>query len=328
MIKALVYIQIVFSVTMAISLQNDTCSQFEVIGPYLAWRDNEIIENKIIIADPTDDTEENDFALKISGENVTVRNVIIYHASNAMGIYGWKPHGLTIENVQVIAYGNEWGAQACPSRSPLSGYDCSNIKIYYAENLVMNNVHVENGSRGVSLVGCENAVLDGIVAKNVRGPFPAGQCVQIGYGHGSTLTRFTCINELDIAWPEDSISIYRSSDVLVSDGVIEGSNAPTGICLMFEGSDPDVHNGTIENVEARYCQGCFSGYPIDGLTERNLTCASPVCKSDEPMRGGKDYVNMWTAGDNIRDGVYASDINVTDSFYYDPCDSSEGRIYW
>ena len=176
MLRALLYIQMVFQVTMAISLKDeiDTCSEFEVIGPYLAWRDNEIIENKIIIADPTDDTGENDFALKISGDNVTLRNVIIYHASNAMGIYAWRPVNLQMENVQVIAYGNEWGAQACPSRSPMSGYDCSNIKIYYGENLKMNNIYVENGSRGVSLVGCENAVLDGIVAKNVRGPFPAG----------------------------------------------------------------------------------------------------------------------------------------------------------
>ena len=97
---------------------------------------------------------------------------------------------------------------------------------------------------------------------------------------------------------------------------------------MFEGSDPDVTEGLIENVEARYCQGCFSGYPIKGLTQKGNICASPVCRSDEPMRGGKDYVNMWTAGDNIRDGVYASNIEVTDSYYYDPCDESEGRIYW
>ena len=91
------------------------------------------------------------------------------------------------------------------------------------------------------------------MAKNVRGPFPAGQCVQMGYSDGGSLTNFTCINELNISWPEDSISIYRSSNVEVTNGVIEGSNAPTGICLMFEGSKTDVHGGLIENVEARYC---------------------------------------------------------------------------
>ena len=37
---------------------------------------------------------------------------------------------------------------------------------------------------------------------------------------------------------------------------------------------------------------------------------------------------MWTAGDNVRDGVYAADILVEDSYYYDGCDESEGRVYW
>lgn len=152
--------------------------------------------------------------------------------------------------------------------------------------------------------------------------------MQIGKSDGSSLTDFYCHNDLEIAWPEDSISIYRSSDVPVTNGVIEGSNAPTGICLMYEGSATGVSNGRIENVEARYCQGCFSGYPIEGLYQRNNTCASPVCRSDDPPRGGKDYVNMWTAGDNVRDGVYGSDIDVDESYYYDPCDESEGRIYW
>ena len=93
----------------------------------------------------------------------------------------------------------------------------------------------------------------GIVNMNVRGPFPAGQCIQIGKSDGSTLDNFYCHNDLDIAWPEDSISIYRSSDVPVTNGVVEGSNAPTGICVMFEGSATGVSNGRIENVEARYC---------------------------------------------------------------------------
>ena len=81
--------------------------------------------------------------------------------------------------------------------------------------------------------------------KNVRGPFPAGQCVQMGYSDNTTLDNFTCINDLEIAWPEDSISAYRSSNISITNGVVEGSNAPTGICVMFEGSDPDVHDGLI-----------------------------------------------------------------------------------
>lgn len=54
----------------------------------------------IIYAEPTsENASKNDYALKISKENVTVRNVIIYHAANGMGIFGWKPNNLTLENV-------------------------------------------------------------------------------------------------------------------------------------------------------------------------------------------------------------------------------------
>ena len=140
--------------------------------------DGQEIKNLIIYADPTgEEASDNDYALKITKDNVIVRNVIIYHAVNGMGIYGWKPNNLTLENVQVIAYGNEWGAQPCPTRKPFSGYDCTNIKIYYSEGLTINNVQVENGSRGISLVGCPEAQLTNILARNVRGPFPAGQCI-------------------------------------------------------------------------------------------------------------------------------------------------------
>ena len=178
------------------------------------------------------------------------------------------------------------------------------------------------------MVGCPGAQLTNIVARNVRGPFPAGQCVQVGYSDGAVLDNFFCQNDIDVAWPEDSISAYRSSDVEITNGVVEGSNAPTGICVMYEGSSHEAQGGLIQNVEARYCQGCFSGYPISGLYQTGNTCAAPVCKSTEPLRGGKDFVNLWTAGDNVRDGVYASDITVADSWYYKPCDESEGRLYW
>ena len=167
-----------------------------------------------------------------------------------------------------------------------------------------------------------------IVARNVRGPFPAGQCVQVGYSDGAVLDNFFCQNDIDTAWPEDSISAYRSSDVEITNGVVEGSNAPTGICVMFEGSSHTTHGGLIQNVEARYCQGCFSGYPANGLYQTGNTCAAPICQSDDPLRGGKPWVNLWTAGDNVRDEVYAANITVTDSKYFAPCAEDEGRLWW
>ena len=172
MLRTLI-ITILCQVTMAVFLKDDTCSHMDISGPIIVKDDNAVIENTIIWADPTTELDtSNDYALKIAAnvENVTIRNVLIYHAANGMGIYAFRPKNLRIENVQVIAYGNDWGAAPCPTRKPFSGYDCTNIKIYHAEGLVLDTVHVENGSRGVSLKNCTGAEVSNLVAINVRGP--------------------------------------------------------------------------------------------------------------------------------------------------------------
>ena len=68
-----------------------------------------------------------------------------------------------------------------------------------------------------------------------------------------------------MAWNGDSISLWRSSNAEVLNGVVDGNNAHNGICVMFEQSEDSVSGGKIENVEARNCQGCFSGYPATNL---------------------------------------------------------------
>ena len=71
-----------------------------VSGPIKVTADGTTIEDMIIIADPTlEGSTENDQALRIVAEDVTVRNVLIYHAANGMGIYGFGAHRLTLENV-------------------------------------------------------------------------------------------------------------------------------------------------------------------------------------------------------------------------------------
>jgi hypothetical protein len=58
------------------------------------------LENLYVVVDPTVDN-----AMRITHKNVTIRNVLIHHAANARGIFFWKADGLTLENVQVKAYG-------------------------------------------------------------------------------------------------------------------------------------------------------------------------------------------------------------------------------
>ena len=155
------------------SASEPTCdtSGWTQSGP-ISWpSEGSTFENMIITAPP-----DTDFAFRLSKDNITLRNVIIYHPANGMGLYGWSPKNLTLENVQIIAYGNEWGAQPCPSRSPMNGYRCNNIEIRKAENLVITNVEVEGGSKGIAVIDSPGSLLKKVVARNMRGPFPAGQC--------------------------------------------------------------------------------------------------------------------------------------------------------
>ena len=89
---------------MAISLQSDiseyVCNDMEMVGPMNVRADNTVIENVIIYAEPTSaNSTKNDYALRVTGDNVTIRNVLIVHAANGMGIYAFKAHNLTLENV-------------------------------------------------------------------------------------------------------------------------------------------------------------------------------------------------------------------------------------
>ena len=65
----------------------------------------------------------------------------------------------------------------------MGGFECTNIKGVLSENVVMDNVLVENGSRGFALRECHNSVLNGVVAKNARGPFPGGSGIQFEYSN-------------------------------------------------------------------------------------------------------------------------------------------------
>jgi len=51
-------------------------------------------ENMIITCEP-----DTDICVKVGRDDVTFRNVIIYHPANGMGLYGWDADNLLLENV-------------------------------------------------------------------------------------------------------------------------------------------------------------------------------------------------------------------------------------
>jgi len=221
----------------------------------------------MIITAPPD----SDYALRVTVDNVTIRNVIIYHPANGKGIYAQRADNLELENVEVIAYGNKWGANPCPVRYPLNGFRCMNIELLKTNNAQMKNVRVENGSTGIKLWHSPGTMMQGVVMKNVRGPFPAGECIQVVNSSDSELHDFHCVNDVFIAHTQDNMSSFDSDNVVFKNGVVDGNNGNHGMAVMFEGH-VGTKNGRIEDVEAIHSQGCFSGYPATDLYMTGLTC--------------------------------------------------------
>ena len=62
--------------------------------------------------------------------------------------------------------------------------------------------------------------------------------------------RSRCVNEETRSWTEDAISAWRSSNVTIRQGVVDGNNSPHGVGIMFEGSESATHGGLIEDVDA------------------------------------------------------------------------------
>lgn len=100
----------------------------------------------------------------------------------------------------------------------------------------------------------------------------------------------------------------------------------TGMGIMYEGSSHESIGGLLEDVEVRNAQGCFSGYPMNGLTMRNTVCGPQLCDGS-PERGKKTYKNNWTFGNNMVHEVYAMNNVVEDSYYTPICPDSH-RVYW
>ena len=170
------------------------------------------------------------------------------------------------------------------------------------------------------------AELEGIVGKNVRGPFPSGTCFSFVYSDEVSLNNFTCYNDLNIAWTGDSINAWRSSNVSITNGVVDGNHGITSMGVQMEGSMAGVHGGYVAGVEVRNTWGCFGGYPANGLLSENNVCANPICYGDT-VRGNRKqrwWKPLWTAGNNVVHGVTGSAVTVKNSVYFNPC--KEHRI--
>jgi len=127
--------------------------------------------------------------------------------------------------------------------------------------------------------GCAQASLSQIEGYDFRGPFPRGQLVQFNASDGGLLDGFSVVNG-HTSWTEDNVNIYKSKNVVVRNGFIDGNNSPSGVGVIFDG---DTGSGTIEDVDAIHMgNGCFSNIAgADGNTFLRVRCRDNICAGQD-----------------------------------------------
>ena len=268
-------------------------------------------------------------------KNVRLRRLLVEHHPNGVGILFEHCHNISIKEVVVVARRKASGdsERAHPSKCSLTPgprilfRECDNIHGLGSEGALIERVRVQGGASGIELHSCPKARLRSISALNMRGPYPRGQCVQFSLSDKSSLSDFYCKNDENSSWPEDSISVWRSAEAIVRNGLVDGNNAPNGIGVMFENDKAGAIGGLIQDVDAvRMGGGCFSGYPATNLRMLRVRCGFNHCGGwggrSKPNSGGQ----MWAAGSS-KDGMKSSGITVESSQYWKPC-NKEKRPTW
>lgn len=235
----------------------------------------------------------------VHSPDVVLRRLRIEHAPDGVGIRFDGCDRIRIEDVSVSALSGS--SYRRPSQCKLRHSDCDNIHGLRSADVRIERVRLAGGASGVELHACPRAALRSLVVFNVLGPYPRGQCVQFSASPDGVLDTFYCRNDPYHSWVEDSISVWRSARVRVSNGLLDGNNSPTGVGVMFENDDAQALGGAIDSVDAIHMgNGCFSAWPARDLAMTKTRCGWNHCEGSggrpRPASGGQ----MWAAGQPTR----------------------------
>lgn len=362
----------------------DNCEQGDCTltqsEPLVIITDNEVVENVEIITDGLAP------AIFVYGaSNVILRNIKIVHTGHSRfrgnldndpllgnmwvdqsgaGIFFQNSPNIQIENVHVSLarptpnpYASE-GVCAEQYCGPFPADLAYAYNIYGedSENPILSNVYVTGGSTGFWCKDCPHGTVSHFKAENMHGPYPRGQCFQVVSSNHFTLEDFACIQDNEIAFPEDDVSVWNSSHALVQRGYIQGNNAPNGVGVMFEMSDhalcQDVdvtllggttfsaygaHDVTFLRTRARdnhidggclaghgYCQDPNGNWP-NSLYDGDETVPDPTCCGDDvtSLKRCDTAGGIWFAGDYTEGQAHgefdfqASEVSVRQGVFYD-----------
>jgi hypothetical protein len=276
-------------------------------GPLSADSDGQVFEKLRI-------TSTNGAALTIHGHSdVVVRDVEILHAGGP-GIDAADAPGLTIQRVHVVHTG-------APTTGANDSSDLVNIDAYSSANVTIEHVLLERGSSGIYLVQSPGAALHFIEGHDFRGPFPRGQVVQFDNSPNSLLEDFSCENPVQSSWPEDNVSVWRSSDVTVRRGLLVGNNSPAGVGVMFELSDGVSTGGLAEDVDTvDMGNGSFSGYPASGVVFRRTRARENHCAGQAGRDAPLSNSLVWAGSPD------SSNLSIETSSYFALC--NPGNLVW
>ena len=206
-------------------------------GPVTSTADGQVIEGLDITA------PDGSHGVTVTHANVTVRRCRVSHRlSDGIRASG---RAVSIQDV-IVNY-----------RAPATGYDTPsgcNITVYGGGASVIERARVSGGASGVYCVDTPGVIARYIQGVDMRGPSPRGQLVQFDKCSGALLEDFSCVNDDATSWPEDVISVFKSHNVRVRRGLVDGNNSQDGVGVMFEGSN----GGLCEDVDAlRQLNGSF-----------------------------------------------------------------------
>jgi Right handed beta helix region len=272
--------------------------RLEKSAPVVATQNGQVIEGLRI-------TVRNEPAILVRGlSDVVIRNVEIFHESGH-GIVCENSPGLIIENVSIVHFGKRTNSA-----------QENNIDCYRAEGLKVRNARLRGGSAGVYVLESPRVHLSHLEGFDFRGPDPRGQVVQFDKSPNCTLEDFSAINDPDVAWTADNVSIYFSDGCIVRRGLLEGNNGPWSVGIMFENS----HNGLVEDVDTTaQGNGSFGVYPGTNVTFRRTRARENIC-GDQGRGMPVSNALVWSGSPE------SSGLRIEDSVYFDLC-NPDNRVW-
>lgn len=200
-------------------------------------------------------------AVNINHNNVTLRHCNISHAQS--GMVGVKVAsgvtGFVMEDCKVVHTG-------APATGTLPSKQERNIWLVQTVSAVLSRIYTEDGSVGIyDEAGTGSITLTNHHSVNQRGPFSHGQAFQSNGGAGGLYTGFNIVNDRTVAWVEDNINLATTTGTwTISEGVIDGNNAQSGIGVMVESGTSTV---LVEDVDAiRMGNGAFAASGQNNVT--------------------------------------------------------------